>query len=191
MAAAHPLNPTNRMNRRKLLSYALGTSAVATTSLLALSLQQTKSVTPKNPLQLFTEKEYSILVAVADVLLPDNPPFPAASELDIAGKVDAVMATAGPEQQEEFRLVLFLIENPTVSTLISLQSSPFSKSDDTNKNQRIEDWRTGLPKLRTAFKALNGICNGAYYADKRVTKLTGYNGPPEEIVALRKTKGYR
>ena len=125
------------------------------------------------------------------LLLPHNPPFPAASELDIAGKVDAVMATAGPEQQQEFRLVLFLIENPSVAALLSLQTSPFSKSDDTNKQQRIEGWRTGLPHLRTAFKALNGICNGAYYADTRVTKLTGYSGPPEEIIAIRKDKGYR
>ena len=191
MAAALPLIPAKHMNRRKLLSYALGTSAVATTSLLALSLQGTKFVTPKTPLKLFTEKEYSILVAVADVLLPYNPPFPAASELDIAGKVDAVMATAGPEQQQEFRLVLFLIENPSVGALLSLQPSPFSTTEDTSQYQRLEDWRTGLPKLRTAFKALNGICNGAYYADKRVTAITGYNGPPKEIIALRKNKGYR
>jgi len=179
------------MNRRKILSYALGTGAVMTTSLLALSLQETKNITPQKPLQLLNEKEYSILVAVADILLPHNPPFPAASEIDIAGKVDAVMATAGPEQQDEFRLVLFLIENPSVSALFSLQIAPLSQLDDTEKHHRIEEWRTGISPLRTAFKALNGICNGAYYADKNITQVIGYDGPPEAIIAMRKAQGYQ
>ena len=179
------------MNRRKILSYALGTGALMTTSLLALNLQETKNITPKAPLQLLNEKEYSILVAVADILLPHNPPFPSASQIDIAGKVDAVMATAGPEQQEEFRLVLFLIENPSVGALLSLQLAPLSQLDKKEKNQRIEDWRTGIPQLRSAFKALNGICNGAYYADKKVIQIIGYDGPPEAIIAIRKAQGYQ
>jgi len=178
------------MNRRKFLSYTLGTGAVLTTSLLALSLQGTKKIAPKTPLKLLSEKEYSILVAIADILLPENPPFPAASQLDIAGKVDEVMSKAGPEQQEEFKLVLHLVENPSFATLVSFQTSPFSQEDNQQKHLHIENWRTGIAPLRTAFKALNGICNGAYYASEKVTKITGYAGPPDYILAIRKAQGY-
>ena len=87
--------------------------------------------------------------------------------------------------------MLFLIENPSVSALLSFQLAPLSQLDDVEKHQRIEDWRTGIPPLRTAFKALNGICNGAYYADKNVTKVIGYDGPPEAIIAMRKAQGYQ
>ena len=178
------------MNRRKFLSYTLGTGVVLTSSLLTLSLQGTTMVPPSQPLLCVTEKEYAILFAVAEILIPNNPPFPPASAVDVAHKVDAVLGRAHKEQQEQFSLVLALIENPSVSTLLNAQIHPFTKSTDTEKSQRLASWRTGIPKLRSAFKALNGICNAAYYADSTVEKILGYNGPPTNILEIRRAKGY-
>lgn len=178
------------MNRRKLLSYSLGTGATLTCSLLALSLQGTTMIAPSQPLLCFTEKEYSILFAVAEILIPSNPPFPSASMVHVAQKVEAVISRAHKEQQEQFSLVLALIENPSVSTLLNAQIHPFTQSTDSEKIQRLESWRTGVQKLRSAFKALNGICNAAYYADLSVEKLVGYNGPPASILEIRRAKGY-
>ena len=178
------------MNRRKFLSYTLGTGALVTTSLLSLSLQGTMLVTPTSKPAVCTEKEYSILYYVADVLIPANPPFPPASQFDIAQKVDAVIAQTAAEQQAQFKLILALIENPSLSTLLSFQTKPFTQSTEQEKIERLERWRAGPTKLRSAFKALNGVCNAAYYASPTIEALVGYDGPPSFIQEIRKTKGY-
>ena len=178
------------MNRRQLISYTLGTGAVLTVSLCALSLQGTTVVEPPKELQILSTKEYSILFAVADILIPQNPPFPAASAMQVALKVDMVISTAIPEQQEQFKLVLALIENPSISTLLNFQTKPFTQSTESERQHRLKAWRTGPFKLRSAFKALNGMCNAAYYASKEVETLVGYNGPSSIIQEIRKAKGY-
>ena len=45
------------------------------------------------PLSCLSLEEYSILVAIADCLLPSNPPFPAASELKVAFHIDTLLTT--------------------------------------------------------------------------------------------------
>ena len=55
-------------------------------------------------------------------------PFPPASQSDVALKVDSVISQTASEQQEQFKLVLALIENPSLSTLLSFQTKPFSQS---------------------------------------------------------------
>lgn len=178
------------MNRRQFLAYTLGTGATLTTGLLSLSFQGTILVSPSQKLAVFTQREYSILHHVADILIPANPPFPPASQFDVALKVDAVIAQTAPEQQEQLKLVLALIENPSLSTLLSFQTKPFSQSTDQEKSERIERWRTGPDQLRSAFKALNGMCNAAYYSLPTIEALVGYDGPPDFIREIRKTKGY-
>ena len=178
------------MNRRTFLSYTLGTGAVVTTGLLSLSFQGSILVSPPTPLSVLTQREYSILHHVADILIPANPPFPPASHFNIAMQVDAVIAQTAIEQQEQFKLVLALIENPSLSTLLAFQTKPFTQSTIQERAERIEKWRTGPDQLRSAFKALNGMCNAAYYSSPTVEALIGYDGPPAFIKEIRKTKGY-
>lgn len=178
------------MNRRQFLSYTLGTGALVTTGLLSLSMQGSILVSPPQPLAILTEREYSILYHIADILIPANSPFPPASKLNIAMQVDAVIAQTSVEQQEQFKLVLALIENPSLSTLMTFQTKPFTQSTAQEQVERIEMWRTGPDQLRSAFKALNGICNAAYYSSPTIEPLIGYNGPPDFIKEIRKTKGY-
>ena len=179
------------MNRRKFISYTLGTGAVLTTSLISLSLQGTVQTPPSSTLMALTPKEYSILFAIAEILIPENPPFPAASSLNIAHKVDEVIAQMASEQQELLKLVLALIENPSLSTILSFQIHPFTQSTEKEKQVRLDDWRTGIPKLRSGFKALNGMCNAAYYASPEIEPLIGYAGPPKYIKEIRSFKGFQ
>ena len=62
--------------------------------------------------------------------------------------------------------------------------------DSKERSDRIERWRTGPDQLRSAFKALNGMCNAAYYSLPTIEALVGYDGPPDFIKEIRKTKGY-
>jgi hypothetical protein len=178
------------MNRRKFLSYALGTGTILSTSLGSLSLQGSFLQPPSILLRTLSPKEYGILFAVAEVLIPNNPPFPPSSSLNIAHKVDAVIAQTAPEQQDQLKLVLALIENPSLSTILSFQLHPFTQSTEQEKQERLENWRTGIPQLRSAFKAINGMCNAAYYSSPEIEPLIGYAGPPQHIKDIRTTKGY-
>ena len=178
------------MNRRQFLSYTLGTGTLVSTGLLSLSFQGSILISPPNTLSILTPREYSILHHVADILIPANPPFPPASQLDIAMQVDAVIAQTAIEQQEQFKLVLALIENPSLNTLIAFQTKPFTQSTIQERVDRIEKWRTGPDQLRSAFKALNSMCNAAYYSSPTIEVLIGYDGPPAFIKEIRTTKGY-
>ena len=178
------------MNRRQFLSYTLGTGAVVTTGLLSLSFQGSVLVSPPQSLSTLTQREYSILYHIAEILIPATPPFPSASQLNVAMQVDAVIAQTAPEQQDQFKLVLALVENPSLSTLLAFQTKPFTQSTNQQQTDRIERWRTGPNQLRSAFKALNGMCNAAYYSSPKIEALIGYDGPPAFIKEIRKTKGY-
>ena len=179
------------MNRRTVLSYTLGSAGLLLAGISSLSFQSTKEVSPSSE-PLFLDREYySILHAIAQTLIPSNPPFPSASEMNIAALVDAVLATADQTTQDQFLQVLWLIENPSLSILSSFHTAPFSQCSPEEQKEILEAWRTSsILDLRSAFKALNGLCNGAYYAQSKVASIVGYPGPPEAIVSLRKARGY-
>ena len=179
------------MQRRKLLSYSLGSAALLCGAIASLSFQSTQRPATIPSLTFLDEEYYAILYAIAQTLLPANPPFPAASEISVAKSIDAVLFSAQPEVQDQILQVLWLIENPSLSIFLSFHHKPFSQSSPEERTQILEDWRTSsILDLRSAFKALNGLCNAAYYAHPRVSKLTGYDGPPQAIVTMRKARGY-
>ena len=179
------------MQRRKLLSYSLGSAALLCGAIASLSFQSTQKPEDIPSLMFLDAENYAVLYAIAQTLLPPNPPFPAASEIAVAKSIDAVLFTAQPEVQDQLLQVLWLIENPSLSIFLSFHHKPFSQLNPAQRAQVLEDWRTSsILDLRSAFKALNGLCNAAYYAHPRVSKLTGYEGPPKEIVEMRKARGY-
>lgn len=173
------------INRRQVLKYGLTGTFILAAGGVTLALQPTKMVVPPGELKCLTDKEYSILFAIAETLLPPTEPFPAASELQIAYTVDGVLAKTHPGVQSEIKQVLGLIENAAAATLFDGNPRPFSRSLKTTQHKIIERWRTSnLHIRRTAFKAVAGLCNGAYYARKESCQLVGYPGPPQHLLAI-------
>ena len=173
------------IGRRQMLKYGgLGALALSLGG-LTLALQPSLMVEPPGPLKCLSKQEYSILFAIAEVLLPENNPFPAASKIQVAYRVDAVLARAHTGVQTEIKQVLSLIENAAAATLFDGHPRPFTRSLPTTQTTIIDNWRqSSLHIRRTAFKAISGLCNGVYYANSENYALVGYDGPPAHLLAL-------
>ena len=181
-----------KINRRKVLKYGLGGSFALVVGGLSLSLQSTKMVTPAAELLVLSEKEYSVLYAIAERLIPANGNFPAASELDVAQKVDIYLSTCHTGIQKEFKQLLAIFENATFGLLFNRKMHPFTQYEPDKQDEIIESWRTSQFHFRrTAFFALNRICGGVYFADKKSFAAIGYKGPPPNIQKIFDALGDR
>ena len=95
------------ISRRNWIQYGLVGVALTGAGVVSLSLQSTKIVTPPREFLCFSIEEYSILYAIADIILPSNPPFQAASAYDVALGVDEVFSKTHPSDTKEFKEALF------------------------------------------------------------------------------------
>ena len=152
---------------------------------VGLGIQQSKLVEPQKPLQVLSLKEFSILYAIANRLLPANGKFPAASELQVAETVDSILATADEFSQAELKQVLALMENALVSGIFEGHTRPFTRSSPEVQDLLLQSWqRSSIHLRRTAFKALNGLCGAAFYSNPLTHSLVGYAGPPSHLMTL-------
>ena len=134
-------------------------------------------------LSVFSAREYSILTAIISRLLPSNGVYPDPIELEVAEKIDTLMSRAHPGTAQEIKLVLRLIENAAAGLLFDGNPRPFTQCTPEKQDQILEAWRTSrLSVRRGAFKAINSLCAGTYYADPRTHRFLGYNGPPAGLL---------
>ena len=173
------------LSRRLFLKYGfLGTTALAAGT-ITLGMQSTRVSEPPEPLGCLSIEEYSILVAIADCLLPSNPPFPAASELRVALHIDTLLTTVHSGNATEIKLLLALFENAASNMMFDQHWRPFTQSTTKQQFSLLDSWRTSqLSFRRTAFRALSGLCGAAYYAQPKAYQLVGYNGPPQSLKTL-------
>ena len=173
------------LNRRAVLKYGFFGAGILAIGGIGLGIQQSKIVEPKQPLQVLSLQEFSILYAIANRLLPANGHFPAASELQVAETVDSILATADEFSQAELKQVLILMENALVSGIFEGHTRPFTRSSPEVQDLLLQSWqRSSLHLRRTAFKALNGLCGAAFYSNPQTHKLVGYAGPPSHLMTL-------
>jgi hypothetical protein len=170
-----------RLSRRSILRFGLGGAVVLTGAGLGLGLQSTQMVPTTAPLVSLSPREYSILVAVSDALLPGNGgDLPAAHELGVVEGVDALLARMSPIDVAEFQSVLMLIENAIPGFLFNGGVRPFSQYDLATRQTILKGWRDSRITLRrSAFRALHGLCNSVYWSNSRVHSAIGYPGPPD------------
>jgi hypothetical protein len=144
----------------------------------ALLLQPTARRQPGTPLKVLDERAFSVLVAVADRICPGAAGLPPASELGVAEKVDALLDRAHPGIARDVSSILALLENPLAGLFLDGRPRPFTSCTIEEQDHILERWRTsGIFVRRTAFRALHGLCSGAYWSDPRTYSFTGYPGP--------------
>lgn len=172
-------------SRRRFLQVTLAGAGLLAVGGVGLSLQATVPVAPSQPLRALSERGYSILVAVADRICPGGGALPSARELDVAGQVDALLATLHPGVAAEVEQVLALLENAAFALVMDGNPRPFSASSPATQDRVIEGWRTSrLSVRRQAISALKGLVSSAYYADPRTHAGVGYPGPPPGLLAM-------
>ena len=175
------------LSRRMILKYGLGGLAVLTAGGIGLSLQSTKMQEPSQRLKVLSLREFSILWAIAESMLPAHGSFPPASQLNIAEKVDDLLSRCNPAVGAEISQVLMLFENAAINTIFDQTPTPFSQEDPEQQKQRINYWRNSkIPLRRTAYQALNGICGATYYSLPEINELMNYPGPPQYMQVLKK-----
>lgn len=135
---------------------------------------------PRRPLKTFDLTSYSVLAAAADRLAPTGPGWPTAAELEVAEKIDDLLARGEAATAAELIQVLSLLENALVGLLLGGRLTTFTGSSVEVQDAVLDGWRRSrLPLLRTAFKALNGLVGASYFGDPRTFALVGYPGPPD------------
>jgi len=168
------------LSRRTVIRYGLGGAVALAAGGVGLSLQRTAPRAPSRPLRALDERTFSILAAVADRVAPSRAGFPAASELQVAEKVDELLASVHPAVVEEITQVLHLLENGLAGLVFDGRPRAFTALDPGAQDQALDAWkRSRLGLRRTAYKALRGLCAAAYYASPAIYPAVGYPGPPD------------
>ncbi len=174
----------HQLDRRKFLKRGLvGGGLLALAGTLPFAFRTTApGPQPRRALRLLTQKEYSVLAAVAARLVPGGgaaPSWPSAEAVDCAGKIDALLATVHPDVGGDFRRLLRLFESGFLGTFVAASPRPFTRAAPADQDARIEAWRRSrLTVLRGGYQALKRLTHAAYYSSPEVYARIGYPGPP-------------
>ena len=173
------------MERRTFLKYGFFGSIALLSGGVGLSLQPSKPYEYTGTLTVFTPQTLAVLAAVAETIVPANNDFPSALELQVPEGIDTLLSGAHSAVQEEIVLLLGLLENAAVNTLLHFRPVPFSKMTLEERTEILQGWASSpLALQRKGYKALNGLCQSAYYAQSKVHSLIGYDGPPAHLTML-------
>ena len=166
--------------RRQLLQVGLGgVAVVAVGGGAALLLRGTVSRSPRRPLRALTPAQFSVLAAVADRVAPQNGEFPSAWTVQVPEKIDELLSRVHPGLAGEVGQGLMLLESAAAGMLLEGRTTTFTGSTPTEQDEILTAWRASdLEVRRKVLKALNGLCNAAYYGSPEVYPAVGYPGPP-------------
>ncbi|MEW6510632.1 MAG: gluconate 2-dehydrogenase subunit 3 family protein [Bacteroidota bacterium] len=167
-------------SRRRFLRRTLVGSAVLSTASLLPSHGSTMTGGGGNPLDLkfFSTDEYHILRAAAERIVGAHAEDgPTATEINVALRADRFLAAADPEIQEQFHLLLTVMNHPFFTFLFDFRLSAFVNMPAEDQDTYLEDWMTSpLGFRRQAFVGLKRLCMSMYYTDPRSWPGIGYDG---------------
>ena len=129
-------------------------------------------------LRFFSGDEFRILHAAAlRIVGAASDDGPTGAELDVARRADRFLAGADPEIQEQFHLLLTLLNHQFFTFLFDFRFSSFVNMSPEDQDTYLEDWMMSpLPFRRQAFVGLKRLCMSMYYTDPRSWDAIGYDG---------------
>lgn len=131
------------------------------------------------PLRALSVEEATVVLAIANRLVPERIGFPRPLEVGLPGKVDAMVALAHPATQKEVRQLLRLFENALTGFLFGGQLRPFTASSPWEQDERLRGWsRSRIVLRRSGFRALKKLVYAAYFGSPETWAAIGYPGPP-------------
>jgi len=175
------LLPGEREGRRTFLKWGLaGTVLLAVGGGAWLATRRTRPAAGlSGPFVLLSPEEVSVLVALADRLVPARAGFPAPLDVDVPRRVDAIIAMSAEPVQKEIRQLIRLFENALAGFLLDGQLRTFTDASPEQQDARIRAWQTSRYTLRrTGYKALKKLVYAAYYGAPATWGALGYPGPP-------------
>lgn len=143
-----------------------------------LSTRRTRVPPSIRSLEVLDAVQLTVILAIAERLIPERPHFPRPAEVGLLAKVEAIAAMAHPAAQKELRQLLGLFESG-FGGLIDLQPRLFTECDAAAQDRRLRAWMTSrIAVRRTGFRALKRLVAAAYYSSPEVFGAVGYPGPP-------------
>lgn len=169
-----------RITRRTLLLSAAAGIAGSAVAGAGLALAPSKLQTDVPSLKILDQREYSILSAIADTLLPGTDTLPTATAIGVPEMVDEVISLMHSADAEELRLAFRLIENALIGGLLDLRPLPFTRASAETRRAALLRWQTSsIIERKKAYKALKGLCGASYWSHPEVARFTGYPGAPD------------
>jgi hypothetical protein len=175
------LLPGEREGRRGFLKKGLlGAALLAVGGAGWLATRKTRPAAALGgPFQVLSPEEATVVLALADRLVPERAGFPRPREVGVPRKVDAIVGMTHPATQEEVRRLLRLFENALAGLLLDGQLRTFTGCAPAAQDARIRAWaRSRLALRRTGYRALTRLVYAAYYASPETYGALGYPGPP-------------
>jgi hypothetical protein len=169
--------------RRSFLQVGVFGAALLAVGGTGLALRPGVLRPPRRALRALDATAFSVLAAVAERVAPGSPggaPFPPASELLVAEKIDELLSTSDPAMTTELTQALLLLENALAGLVLDGRPRAFTACTPGEQDAVLEGWRTSrLHVRRQVYKALRGLCASAYYGSPEVYAAVGYPGPPD------------
>jgi hypothetical protein len=166
--------------RRFLRQTLLGSLTLSTASLFPASAKGagTTADGADAGLRFFSTDEFLVMQTAADRIVGATADDgPSASEINAALRADRFLAGAEPEIQEQFHLLMKVINHPFFTFLFDFRLSSFVRMSKEDQDTWLEDWMTSpLAFRRQAFVGLKRLCMSMYYTEAHSWKAIGYDG---------------
>lgn len=134
----------------------------------------------EGPFQVLSPEEATVMLAVANRLVPERVGFPRPLDVGVPRKVDGILAMSHPAAQKEARQLVRLFENALTGMLFEAQVRTFTNSSPEEQDERLRGWATSRITLRrSGYRALKRLVYAAYYASPETWPVIGYAGPPD------------
>ncbi len=155
-----------------------------------LATRRTRPAMGGGPFQVLTPEEATVVLAVADRLVPPRAGFPRPLEVAVPRKVDGILGMAHPASQKEVKQLLRLFENALAGLVFEGQLRTFTSSSQEHQDARLASWaHSRIALRRTGYRALKRLVYAAYYASPETYAAVGYRGPPSAPAARSDPQG--
>jgi len=128
-------------------------------------------------LQFLNDKEYAVIRAFADRVIPRGGPYPeGALDTGVVEFFDGFAATDYPEVQKDFRSAIALIEHGPL--FIKGKFTRFTQMTADQQDEYLAAWQSSsVTLLRGAFLGFKRLCFMGFYVNETVWPSIGYEGP--------------
>jgi hypothetical protein len=168
------------VSRRRIIKLGLAGSTLLGMGGIGLFLRPTVFSKASRPLLALNEKTFSILAATAERIIPRGKKFPRPGDIQVAEKIDDLLAVLHPADVMDFNNGLMLMENALAGFVFDGRWSSFTGGSEEVQDKVLDDFRTSrLETRRAIYRAIYGMVSAAYWASPETYAAAGYDGPPE------------
>jgi hypothetical protein len=171
------ISPSRLSRRRFLRKSTAGFLILSAARLLPFgSVEATVRSGVPSTLKYFSAEEFVLIRALSGRIT--GVPFDGGAEqIDVALRADRFLAHADPDIQEEFHLLLTVMNSAILAFFLDFRLSSFVNMSVADQDAYLDDWMNSMFAFRrTAFQAIKRLSMSMYYTDGRSWPPIGYDG---------------